>query len=140
MLDLELGLHLYPCSMVDLSWNFGQSSSVEWPSVGCEYILLLLVRKEATLAYVRAEYRQAENPSKSLSNSYPLLLLIVVTCIYVCVYTCIFLVTSCSVCTLLLLHMFSRLVFCALFFFLGDFQVSHMNALQLLYYFMLPGY
>ena len=35
-----------------------------FPSVCCEYGLLPLVNKEATLAYVRAEYSKAGNPSQ----------------------------------------------------------------------------
>lgn len=37
---------------------------VGFPSVGCEYVLLPLVNKEAPLAYRRAEYSQAKRDRK----------------------------------------------------------------------------
>ena len=37
---------------------------VGFPSVCCEYVLLSLVNKEAGLAYGRAEYSKAGNPSR----------------------------------------------------------------------------
>ena len=41
-----------------------QVSDVRFPSVCCEYILLPLVNKEASLAYGRAEYSKVGNPSR----------------------------------------------------------------------------
>ena len=37
---------------------------VGFPSVCCEYVLLPLVNKEAALAYGKAEYSKAGNPSR----------------------------------------------------------------------------
>ena len=49
-----LTIYLWACSLPHVGFT----------SVFCEYVLLLLVNKEAALAYGRAEYSKAENPSR----------------------------------------------------------------------------
>ena len=44
----------------NLMWDF--------PSVHCEYVLLLLLNKEDELAYGRAEYSKAENSSRNIGG------------------------------------------------------------------------
>ena len=50
--------------MIENGVYLAAPTNVGFPSAGCEYVLLPVVNKEATLGYGRAEYSKAGNPSR----------------------------------------------------------------------------